>query len=483
LTIKKAINSSNSLDLLLINPAWIDYNIKNIFTLLLQKLVKYCPPGLLYLAANVRKHGYHVKIYDMELNNKLKDLLKFIEQEKPKIIGITALTFNYLDALKVLKKIKENNPNIITMIGGLHISRNPQDAIKKNLVDFEFIGEAEYTLIQVIDYLIKKKGSLENIPGIIYKEDGRIKVNEEFPIIKDLDSLPLPALDLIDREKYFVSFQKSHPSTIIMGSRSCPFKCIFCDKLTNIVRLRSPENVVSEIKFFYEKYNIRDFQFYDLSFNANINWAKKLCKKLIKEKLPIVWRCNGRVELVDEELIRYMKQAGCYLIAFGVESGNNSSLKFLKKGFNVKDIIMAFKLAKKYKIETHAYYIVGIPGETKLKFLNSLTLIKSIAPDYVNLATLRPFPHTELADISLREGWFDLSKINILNPDYKYQRNLTLKFEEMSPEEIIKLKKFATKAYYLNIKYILRQFSKFMKEPTRYIYNFWRSLKELIKML
>jgi len=470
-------------DLVLINPSLIDHNPRNIFSLLFHKLVNYCPPGLLYLAANARKHGYNVKIYDMELNDKKKDLIAFIRKEKPKVIGITALTPSYINALIVLKLIKENFPDIITIIGGLHISRNPKNAIaRKELVDFELLGEAEFTLVQLLDYIIKKEGNLDNIEGLVYKKNGEIIKNKGFPIVNDLDSLPFPAIDLIDRNRYFISFQKRHPSTIIMGSRGCPYNCIFCDKLSNKVRLRSTDNIINEIKTSYKQYNIRDFQFYDLSFNINQKWVKNLCIKMIEEDLPIVWRCSARVELINEELIKLMKQAGCYLIAFGVETGNNKSLRFLKKGFKVSDIIRAFKLSKKYKIETHAYYIVGIPGENKSDVLKTVILLKSIRPDYLNSLTLRPLPHTELAELSSKNGWFDFSEINLLNPNFKYQKKMTLKYKEMSTKNILKMKRYSMIAYFLNIKYLFHLFQKFLKEPNRFLFNIWRSIKEVIKI-
>jgi radical SAM superfamily enzyme YgiQ (UPF0313 family) len=472
-----------SLDLLLINPSLIDHNPRNLFSLIFHKLVNYCPPGLLYLAANVRKNNYEVKIYDMELNDKINDLIKYINKEKPKVVGVTALTFTFLNALKVLKVIKKNFPKIITVIGGLHVCRNPKEVIRRKLVDFELLGEADNTIVQLLDLLIKQKGTLKEIPGLIYRRNGLIEMNESFPVIEDLDILPYPAIELIERDRYFISFQKYHPSTIIMGSRGCPFNCIFCDKLSDKVRWRSTENIISEIKYTYAKYNIRDFQFYDLSFNINKNWVKDLCIKLKEENLPIVWRCTTRVELVDEEIIKLMKESGCYLIAFGVESGNDSSLKFLQKGFSVRDIIKAFRLTKEYGIETHAYYILGIPGENKKMVLKTLQLLKSIMPNYINSLTLRPLPHTKLAEMSSKEGWFDFSEENILNPDFKYQSKLTLRFKEMTPQEILKMKKLCNRAYFLNSRYILLLISKFLKEPRRYFYNIWRSVKELIKII
>jgi len=479
LTIEK--NNNSFIDLLLINPPNMDHSPINLFSLFLHKLVNYFPPGLLYLAANVKRNGYKVKIYDMELNYNIKKLLKFIKSEKPKIIGITALSFSYLNALKTLRIIKNRFPKVVTIIGGIHISKNPTDAIKRNYVDYELLGEADFTLVELLNYVLKKKGKINDIEGLVYINHEKIIQNPGFPIVEELNSLPYPALELLDNKRYYISFQKYHPSSIIMGSRGCPFQCIFCDKLTNKLRLRTPENIISEIKFMYRNYKIRDFQFYDLTFNADRNWVKDICSKLIEENLPIAWRCTSRVELMDDQLVKLMKKAGCYLIALGVESGNNNSLKFLKKGFKVKDIIKAFKLTKKYNLETHAYYIVGIPGEDKKAFLKTIKLIKSIAPDYINSLTLRPYPHTELAKISKEKGWFDFSNINFLKPDFKYQNKLTLLFDEMSPEEIIKMQRYGFISYYLNINYILRIIFKLVKEPRRFFFNIWKIFIELLK--
>jgi len=419
----------------------------------------------------------------MELGYKIKDVIKVIKKEKPRIIGVSSLTLTYLNALSLLKTIKYKFPKIITLIGGLHISKNPQDAIKRNFADFELIGEAENTIIDLMKYIINGTKKLSEIPGLIYNKDGIIQQNEGFPIIENLDELPYPAIDLVKQNRYFISFQKYKRSTIIMGSRGCPFKCIFCDKLTNKIRLRTPEGVVREIRYFYHKFKIRDFQFYDLTFNINNEWVKNLCKLLIKENLPIVWRCSARVELINEETIKLMKDAGCYLIAFGVESGNNASLKFLNKGFTVRDIISAFRLTKKYKIETHAYFIVGIPGETKNIFLNTIKLIKSISPDYVNSLTLRPFPNTKLAEISIEKGWFNFSDNDIFSRDFKYQSNLTLKLPDIKARDILKMQKLGIRAYFFNIKYLGNLLIKFIKEPQRFVINIWQSIKELFKVI
>ncbi|MBI5060811.1 MAG: radical SAM protein [Candidatus Aenigmarchaeota archaeon] len=233
---------------------------------------------------------------------------------------------------------------------------------------------------------------------------------------------------------------------------------MFCTKALygNVYRMRSSENIISEMKEVIEKFHVKDIVFYDDNFSAKRDRVIELCDSMIKNNIKIKWKCEARVNLVDRQLLEKMKQAGCYLIAYGVETGNQHLLDVLKKGTTLEQIRAAFKATHAAGIETLAYIMIGIPGETHETIQRTLDFILEIDPGYVQMGIATPYPMTELYDIAKRKGLIegrDWSEFSYTGDS----ATPVLRTEALSREELASELKRLMKAFYMRPKYIMKR--------------------------
>jgi len=441
---------------LLINPPWY-----RIFGGSSQS----SPLGLCYIAGVLEKYGYNVSIYNADyvqglkliseadytknyntylhviedLNHKLwKEVAGVIAEQAPEIVGITVPTAKYGSALNISKLVKDFNPQIPVVWGGVHPTILPEETIKNKNIDIVVRGEGEYTFLE----LIKNLGNLDKVLGITYKDEGGIVNNKSRPFIEDLDELPFPARHLVlGNENYYPEAFGS-----IFASRGCPFNCIFCAShkvWTKKVRMRSPENVVNEIKEIKNKFKTNLFRFEDDTFALSKDYVECICNLFKKEKLNIKWKAETRVELVTDGLIKNMRSAGCEELMLGVESGEEETLKRIKKDITVKQIKEAAKIIKDNKVKLGAYFMIGFPWETKIDIDKTVALMKDINPRIAYLSVATPYPGTELYDICLTEGLIpekiDWSKFFHQSPDMYLTKNLAREDAPKIIEEVEKI--------------------------------------------
>jgi anaerobic magnesium-protoporphyrin IX monomethyl ester cyclase len=385
-------------EILLINPPFTDkesyrYFIKSLGT-------KAVPPlGLAYLAAYLEKEGFKVSILDAIAEMIEPDkLIYLVGKISPRLVGITATTPMYANAVEVAKRIKDAFPDIVTVLGGPHASAMPEEVlVNSGKIDFVVIGEGEDTFFELVNSVLSNKPT-DAIKGIGFRKQGRVIINQPREYIENLDLLPHPARHLLPMRLYRPSplNYRYLPATSVICGRGCPLNCIFCTKhiFGQRLRLRSPENILGELKELKEKYGIREIHFYDDTFTFNKEWTKRLCA-LIGD-MGFSWWCNGRVDDIDTDLLKSMKNAGCYRIYFGVESSHRESLQFLKKKTKIEDIVSAFRMSRKCGIESAAFMILGIPGETKEMMRENIRFVKKIGADHAVFTVLTPYPGTEL---------------------------------------------------------------------------------------
>ena len=357
--------------------------------------------GLESLAAFIREHGYSVKIIDCcALNLTINDTIPIILSYNPQFVGITAATVSINSAALLAKVLKEQRPNLKVIIGGSHISALPEETMKRfSQLDIGIIGEGELTINELLRAL-DEKSSLYNIKGIIFREDDRLKMNEARPFIENLDTLPFPAWDLLpDLTKFYkpscFGFKKL-PVTSLITLRGCPMRCTFCSEtpFARTCRTHSPEYTVEMVKFLKRQYDIKDFMIYDGTFVINKQRIIRLCELMIKEKLGIVWSCNGRIDLMTPEILKLMKQAGCWLIAYGIESGSQKILDFLQKDIDLSKASEVLKWTKREAIITKGYFMIGNPTEDKKSIYSTLNFILNNNIDIITLNYFTPLPGT-----------------------------------------------------------------------------------------
>jgi len=386
-------------------------------------IAKMHPPlGLGYLGAIVLEKHHKVRIIDMPIRRLSFNALKSIlTKEKPDVVGVSSFTSTYPNALRCAKIAK--GLGSIVIMGGYHVSFKYADALYTKAVDIVVIGEGEVTFAELLDAIenqrdfhkIKGIAFLENIKGrdIVVRTPSRER-------IKDLDSLPLPAYQLMDMDLY----ARIEAFGIITG-RGCPYKCKFCSSPSMWKRkvvYRGVDKVISEIKYLQNVYNYsgKELEIFDDVFTLSQERVIELCKLISHEGINLRWNCLARVDRINVKLIRAMKKAGCIQINFGIESGSNDTLKRINKGFTTEKARKAVALCHNEGLNVGGFFIIGFPFETTADFEKTFTFMKELKCEETDLACLTPYPGTEFYENKEEEGIkivdHNLEKFNGLFP-------------------------------------------------------------------
>lgn len=396
-----------TMKVLLINPP---YNIENYYGKLSDLAFLFPPVSLTYLAAYVRQFDNQTAIYDFQVEE--KNFEDFIQDFKPDLVGITCQTALFYNTLKLAKKIKEFFPEVPIIVGGAHPTYRPDDFFEDSAIDIVVRGEGEQTLLELVSYYQNSKDlTLENIKGISFKKNKEVIHNPNRELIKDLDILPLPAIDLLPLEKYRVSPDNYLGGQVglISTSRGCPFGCIFCackNAFNRTYRARDLEKVFEEIKYYLDNYHISELFIMDDVFGLEKDRALRFCQGMIDRgyNKKLSWWCQIRVDCVDEELTKKMKEAGCGIISFGIESGVQRILDFIAKRVTLEQIKKAVKTAKRAGLEPRGSFILGLPTETLRDSLKTILFSLKLPLHRAKFGLATPYPGTKLWDIALAEG-------------------------------------------------------------------------------
>ncbi|MHA1568933.1 MAG: B12-binding domain-containing radical SAM protein, partial [Alphaproteobacteria bacterium] len=313
----------------------------NIIGTLLNLPGKEVPLSLLYLAAFLRERGHEVRLLDLDFYRGVSPHLEeAVAEFDPELAGISAYTTNIVRAAEIAAKVKNLRPEIPTLLGGFHASALPEQTMREFPVfDMLAVSEGELTTAELAARLEAGK-SPAGVPGLTVREGDEFLLGPLRPLIEDLDSLPLPARDLLPITKYIPdpgNFFRL-PSTAILFSRGCPYRCTFCSKSVfhDTIRYRRPEKLVEEMRLCGERWGIRDFRFEDEGPTLNKKRMRELSTAMIDADLDVTWNCFSRVDTVDEETIRLMQRAGCYHITYGVESGSERTLEKIDKRLSLE---------------------------------------------------------------------------------------------------------------------------------------------------
>lgn len=355
----------------------------------------YPPLGIGYLISVLREKFGKDSIEFKVING---DLEKYIPEFKPDIVGISSVTMNYNIAKKQAKTAKKYS--IPVLIGGYHISVVPSSMTKD--MDVGVIGEGEITICQLVE-LFMRKGSfdpkeLKNIEGLIYWNDGKIKITERRKPIKDLNSLPLPSRDVLEMQNYKYMFT----------SRGCPYRCVFCSstRFWSGVRFFSAEYVFKEMKYLIESYNAKHIHFYDDLFAVDKQRIREIIRLLEEHGYlgNVTFSGHARANLMDDEMAELLKKIGFKAVAFGFESANEETLRYLKDKVTVEDNKRAVSLVKKYGMRVHGSFIIGAPKETREQIMETFDFIKKNDFDEIFINILTPLPGTPLWDYEKSRG-------------------------------------------------------------------------------
>jgi len=387
------------------------------------------PIGLGYIGAVLKQAGHEVRIIDAAAYS-LKELKRAILDVNPEIVGLTCWTVERGMTFRVAKLIKENFPHASIIVGGQHATAFPEHMFQLAHADVVVLGEGERTTAELVR-CFEDGSDISRVKGIVYQHNGKAVYTQHRELIEDLDKIPFPIYDDFDLKKYVGLPERKTLATAIVSSRGCPYNCIYCSSAVfwkKRWRARSSENVLAEVEWLYKDYNVRSFIFFDDLFFLNKDRAIEICKGIIERKLEVGWVAEGRVNLVDRELLKWMKKAGCYRIDYGVESGSPNILENINKKINVEQIKNAFGLTHEFGIKPVAYLMVGNPGETDVTIRETIQLMEQIKPYYTNTGgILWILPNTEIYEMSKKLGIIDDSywQKNIETPFFTGERSLT----------------------------------------------------------
>ena len=359
--------------------------------------------GLGYIAAYLRQNGHSVAILDPEAEG-LSDnmLVEKIKNHKPRIVGLSATTPDFANALKIAELVKKNTDAFI-LLGGIHASSLPEYTIANYADKFDAvcIGEGELTMLEVCSFLEGRKESLSGIQGLCFKKGAEIIRTPPRPFIEELDDLPYPARDLVDLGLYrphAFNFRKGRTATIIT-SRGCPFRCIFCASKLNLggrFRARSPDSVLEEIHHLVKEYGIKHILIQDDTFTFDVDRAKEICRRIIKSGLKVEWFAFSQISKVDEELFYLMRKAGCYCVGFGIESADEEVLRRMRKANTIQQCEFAVRAAKKNGLKTQCYFIFGSDGDTQEAAEKTIAFARRLSPTLAFFNKLVAYPGTEI---------------------------------------------------------------------------------------
>jgi len=410
------------------------------------------PLGLAYLAAVVEGEGHKVKIIDaFALGMSWSEFEAEVKKEKADLVGIGGMTPTIDTTLRAIKICRPYTATLV--MGGPHLSVHRQEFFRDcPEIDFGIVGEGEMTFSGLVKRLEEGKDPW-GVPGLIGAERG----NPPGDFIPGLDSIPFPSRYLLPNQAYHYALWPGKKITTMITSRGCPYQCIFCDKSIFGFkwRARSSQNVLDEIEQIVKDFKIYSIILYDDLFTLNKQRVIEICQGILDRGLRIEWKCEGRVDRVDGEMLRWMKKAGCSLIAYGVESGNQEGLDYLQKRITLSQIRQAFNLTHKAGIRPMAYFILGIPVETFEQGLKTIEFARELKPEYAQFSILSPYKGTKLYDDAKDKGWYREVEAN--NPFDKDQKRPVLVSENWSDESLREILRQAHKRFYFRGGYILNR--------------------------
>ena len=444
------------------------------------------PLGIASLASFVREKGFTVDVVDaLALNMSYDDILQRVAERKPRIVGFSSLTVSFHRAAACAQKIREQYPDVLLIVGGHHATILPREIMREfNCFDLLSYGEGEMTLLELLEKykearhsrtaFLQNVDALAGIKSIAFRGKDGVVLTERRELIKDLDALPFPARDLLPMDRY-IPLPNQYLRTPVVhmcAIRGCPFACAFCSNnavFGRKIRARTPAKVVDEIEYVMKQYGAREISFWDDTMTINRKWMLEYCDEIIRRGLDITWTGYARVDTVDPELLAKMKEAGCWNLFFGFESGDQGLLDMICKNITLEDSRRACKLTHEADIEVRGSFMLALPGETPELAQKTIDFACELNPDYAQFSVTTPFPGTRL--------WFDADQHGTLDRDFSHYHGWTPVFVPKGykdAREVEKMERRSARQFYLRWAFIRRAIRKIRtwEDVKRYLKGF-----------
>jgi len=394
------------------------------------------------------------------------DFLNF----SPDVVITSTTTTTIKDDLKIIDQMKSRKNCIFIMKGSIFFKAPSFLLESLNLKNIDFLigGEIEFAAAKIIEKINNDQTDFKTIPGIFTKEENKWIESKFDNWNKEIDDLPFPNRTKINNGLYFRP-DTNEPQATIATSRGCPSACVYC--LTPTIsgkktRLRSPDSIIEELENCYFKHNIKNFFFKSDTFTIDHKWVSEVCQGILKSSLKnkIQWVANSRVRPLKDGTPEIMKEAGCWLIAFGYETGSEETMKKIKKGATIEDNLRAAELVKKAGLKTYGFFLVGLPWENNEHLSATEKHIFEINSDFIELHIAVPYYGTELYDMAKEEG---LLKVPVIGQNYFEEATTGTKF--LSPKELSSWRKRVLFKYHTRPSYIFDKFKDSMTDRRKFM--------------
>ncbi|MBU1172420.1 MAG: B12-binding domain-containing radical SAM protein [Proteobacteria bacterium] len=436
------------------------------------------PLGVLYLSGYLKKNlgsKVDVSLIDLRIiTDKHQALKKKLREVKPHIIGISTLAFEHQFLSDNVEFIKAHAPDALLIIGGPYATSNAESILSENRIDYAIIGEGEKSLLKLVE-AFAKGGDIRQVKGIAYKAEHGTVLTEKEDYIENLDSIPTPDYALIDFKDYWGSrlqfngilAEKRHASVI--SSRACPYRCVYCHSMFGKkLRKRSAEHFVAEIRYLYNRYQVREFHIIDDVFNLDRPRMHEICNKIIQSGMTIkIAFPNGlRGDILEYEDILILKKAGAYMLTLAIESGAARIQTLIRKHLNIAKVMDNIAFAEKQGLITRGFFMLGFPGEEiaemKLTVQTAIQSKLSMASFFVVV----PFENTELHDMAKKH-------LDVMDKDLtgSYQSSTSF-YEKATGYKVGRLQKMAYLRFYSPLR-LIRVFLKIPRKSYQISKWFW----------
>jgi radical SAM superfamily enzyme YgiQ (UPF0313 family) len=418
------------------------------------------PLGLAYVAAAIERTGTPVGLLDAHAFGMDEEaIVSYVRGQSPRAVGLSVMSSMFQSASRISRALASLPERPLVVWGGPHPTVRPEESITRGGADMVVIGEGETTAIELAPRLSQGPEGWRSVPGLAFAQDGRVERTNPRTLIGDLDSLPFPAYHLLPMERYTTLHTGARRSCNVLTSRGCPGKCTFCSRhvFGRATRCRSIGNVLAEIEMLLSDYRIKEICVIDDAFTENRRRVLGFCEEIGRRRLEFPWRLsNGaRADSVDEELLRAMRAAGCYEIAFGVESGDDGVLRQIGKEVTTAQIAAAFKAAKRAGMDTIGFFIIGHPFDTVETMRKTIDFAVRLDPTYAQFTMSTPLPGTALWDWVERHGASlfggDVSRLDFLggSPHFETQR--------FTGKDAAAMYRLAYRRFYLRPRYLWKR--------------------------
>jgi len=446
---------------LLINPSrehLARLDISRDFSLDLGDISSFPPMGLMYLAQALRQRSaiFEIKILDAVVNGlSCEEVVSKVLEYDAQVIGITAYSYTFYDVWKTANAIKHSAPSIPIVIGGPHMFIFARETMSHSCFDYGVAGDGEVIFSDFCEALYRGEDFVP-ASGLFYRK-GKAVCGDGIAIVEDLNSFSFPALDLIDAFRYYNTIGKGSAVGTICSSRGCPFRCTFCQVPKRPYLIRSTENVIAEIREYVNK-GISDFFFFDDLFNITKGRVFEICEEILRLGLKIGWMFRGRIDQMDNQMLKLSRRAGCHTISIGVEDATDHGLKSIKKNITIRQSFESVRMIRRNGIRCSVNWLIGLPSHRSSKDLSNLldTAIR-IKSDYAQFSILQCLPGSELYEQAIQEGGIDPEEWRgyVLNPVMHFSPPIWEKY--LTKKELFLFYAHAYRRYYFRPHFILRE--------------------------